>query len=92
MTLDKIIEIANKAYPDDWIQQYYEDPKLEYGDSLARFIMNEICETYDESCTDEQQIAEAIRVVQRAADEVQAVAYALERAEMELAQHGCVAK
>ena len=90
MTLDKIIEIANKAYPDEFIAQYYENPDLENGDTLAQFITCELVETYDSEATDAQQIAEAIRVISRAAAEVQTVAEAFEEAEVELAQHGCL--
>ena len=54
MTLNRIIEIANAAYPDDFIAQYHENPDLEHGDTLAKFLVVELTETYDEGATDEQ--------------------------------------
>ena len=47
------------------------------GDTLAEFIAVELAETYDEAATDEEQLDEAVRVMSRAADDVQAVADAL---------------
>lgn len=82
MKLVEILNIANAAYPDDCVAQYY-DPETgekasgDAGDTLAKFIAIEIIETYDAESSDQEQIAEARRVINRAASELNAVASAL---------------
>jgi len=54
MTLNEIMEIANKAYPDAEIEQHWdvENQRLKPGlgqDGLAEFIVRELRETYDEA-------------------------------------------
>jgi hypothetical protein len=49
------------------------------GDSLEWFMAIEIAETYDPDASDEQQIAEAIRALQRGVDDLQGAINELER-------------
>lgn len=87
MTLKKIIDIADKTYPDGLIGLYFNEKTGRakkttspgYGDGLARFICMELCETYDKDASDEKQLAEAIRVMETAQREVQDVVTALHK-------------
>jgi hypothetical protein len=44
---------------------------------LAQFVAHELAETYDGDASDNQQIATAVKAMQSAADDLQAVACAL---------------
>ncbi|HSB81964.1 MAG TPA: hypothetical protein VLM91_24555, partial [Candidatus Methylomirabilis sp.] len=63
MTLDRLVQIANAAYSDDLVWQYHRHPKRKFGDGLAKFIAEEIGETYEADAPTEQQLAEAVRVI-----------------------------
>jgi hypothetical protein len=77
MKLEELIKIADDAYPDGFVKQYYDDPQGNHGDSLARFIAFEIIETYDEDGTDENQLAQAIHTIANGRDELDRVLEAL---------------
>jgi aryl-alcohol dehydrogenase-like predicted oxidoreductase len=83
MTINQIICRAASSYPDalvlEYWDQYRERPKenIRVGDGLAEFIANELHVTYHEDATEEEQIAEAVSVMQSAADDLAAVANAL---------------
>lgn len=67
MTLQEIIEIADIAYDDDLlVRQYYDDLDGEFGDTLARFVAVELMDTYVGDDSDEEQLKEACRVMDRA--------------------------
>lgn len=78
MKLKEIIKIASDSYSDDLIMQYYEYPDEGHGDGLARFIALELQETYDEDVTEQEQIAEAYRVMENARDQIEDVMVAFE--------------
>jgi hypothetical protein len=87
MTLDDLIKIANSEYGDDLISRYYEarkereePPKDDIGDTLAKFIVIELCETFDGAATDKDQLSEAARVMNSAMRQVGDVADAFENA------------
>ena len=82
--INEIITVASSAYSDNYIADMYWDfdksqPKHneEGGDSLAEFIAIEIADTYDESASDDDQLGEAIRVVETASRQLSDVAEAL---------------
>jgi len=77
MKLEEIIDIADAAYPDDFVRQYFNEPEKDHGDSLARFIAFEIIETFDEDGTDENQLAQAIHAIANGRDELDRVLDAL---------------
>jgi len=88
MTLTEIIQIANDAYPDAFLGEYFDFDKGEripggFGDSLAMFIVNEIVETYEPNLSDAEQLGEASRVIECGRDDLQGVLHALERAQGE---------
>lgn len=81
MTLKELLDYANLGYPEAYLEVYYdEEGKFNpagSGDGLARFIVEEIIETYDASSSDEEQLREAIRVMERAVEHVHGVVEAL---------------
>lgn len=94
MKLNGLIEIVSAAYPDGLIAVEYWDFKRECprknpkgGDTLALFIALEIKDTYDADATDEQQIETALRAIERARGDLDAVGAAL-TGELEKRQGG----
>lgn len=78
MKLKDLIAIANGVYPDGLIQQYFEKPRKDHGDSLAAFIASELTSTLDQARSDAEQIRDAINAMERARDEIEKVIGALE--------------
>jgi hypothetical protein len=83
MTLNQLICRAASTYSDAMILEYWdlehEQPRKnpDGGDTLAQFIAFELAETFDPDADDGTQIATAVKAMQRAADELGAVAHAL---------------
>ena len=83
MTLNQLICRAASVYPDAFVLEYWsmdaQEPKPNRlgGDTLAQFIALELFETYDAEASDGEQIATAVKAMQTAADDLQAVAHAL---------------
>ena len=84
MKLNELIETVSAAYPDGLIAVEYWDFKRECprrnpkgGDTLALFIALEIKDTYDADAADEQQIQTALRAIERARGDLDAVSGAL---------------
>ena len=83
MTLNQLICRAASAYPDALVMEYWdqdlEQPRenIRVGDGLAEFIANELYSTFHEAASDDEQLAEAVSVMQSAADDLQSVAHAL---------------
>ena len=77
MTLVELLDLANAGYSDGFLSQYYDETgkfnEEASGDSLARFIVAEIIETYDPEATTATQLAEARRVVERGLGDIRAV-------------------
>ncbi|HEY3320161.1 MAG TPA: hypothetical protein VGP72_06835 [Planctomycetota bacterium] len=78
MTLNEIVEIADKVYPDSMIDQNFDKrtqslAAASKGDSLARFIVSELVETYAKDATDHVQASQALRVMEKAVQELTAV-------------------
>lgn len=83
MTLNQLVCRAASVYPDGYVLEYWDmqrqAPKANPvgGDTLAQFIAQEIADTYDAEASDGEQIAAAVKAMQSAADDLQAVAHAL---------------
>jgi hypothetical protein len=61
-----LMKAANRYYPDGYLSFYFDEDGNVVdgeGDSLAKFIVIEIYETYDEKASDEKQVAQAIHVL-----------------------------
>jgi hypothetical protein len=83
MTLNQLVCRAASAYPEAFVMEYWsqasEKPMAypEGGDTLAEFIARELYESFDPEAGDDEQLATAVKVMQSAADDLQAVAHAL---------------
>jgi hypothetical protein len=83
MTLNALVCRAASVYPEAYVLCYWNTDKQEPkrnragGDMLAQFVAHELAETYDGDASDNQQIATAVKAMQSAADDLQAVACAL---------------
>jgi len=78
MELKKLIDAANAAYPDDLIRRYEEGRTGNLGDTLAKFILLELEETFDPDATDEKQVETAARAMETAEGELAKVRKAIE--------------
>ena len=81
LTLLELLNLANEAYPDGFLAEYY-DPKTGErqrggGDSLARFIVAELSETFDPDASREAQVQEARNALNHAVDDLECVIEAL---------------
>lgn len=78
MTPTEIILLANEKYPDGYLEQYFNTrtgrPKRGSGDTLAKFVVSEIFDTYDEDNSDEGQRVDAAAAIRRAAEQLLTVA------------------
>lgn len=83
MKLSEIIAIADRAYPDGLVQAHFENPDGQHGDTLAEFIALELKDTYDADASSQDQLAEAVRAMRRARDELEGVLAALENIDKE---------
>jgi hypothetical protein len=82
MTLNQLIARAAIAYPEaavlDCWDMAREQPRRDKGDdTLALFVARELDCTFDPQADEATTIATAVRAMQTAADELQAVAHAL---------------
>ena len=83
MTLNQLVCRAASAYPEAFVMEYWnqasEKPRSnpDGGDTLAEFVALELYESFDPEAGDDEQLATAVKVMQSAADDLQAVAHAL---------------
>jgi hypothetical protein len=68
--LVELLNRANTAYPDNYLSEYFDDKTGEpitpiAGDTLAKFIVAELRETFEPTATDEQQLEVARSVLDR---------------------------
>lgn len=68
MKLGQLVAAANDRYPDGFLSQYFDVAREKFltrgcGDTLARFIVVEMRDTFDPAATDAAQVDEAIRVL-----------------------------
>ncbi len=82
MTLNEIMDVVHEAYPDGFTRNYWDAGQQRPcdcdGDTLAEFIVKELTDTYDASAGDEEQLEEAIRVMERACGQIGDVIEALQ--------------
>jgi hypothetical protein len=83
MTLNDLIDHANRYFPDSLVERYWDfvnsKPKTPRagGDTLALFIVREIADTYDKNDLDCVQLATASRAIESAINELSCVANGL---------------
>lgn len=78
MRLKELLDLANQGYPDGGLADYYDDQGQlveNTGDSLARFVVIELAETYEDVAdeTRELQLIRARDVIRRAAADLEGV-------------------
>ena len=83
MKLLELLNAANEGYPDGYLAEYY-DPytgkrKSGDGDTLAKFIVLELIDTFDSKATDDAQIGIATQMLERARTDLLGVIQALEK-------------
>ena len=89
MIPNMLISRAASVYPDAYVLQYWDFDKQEPkanpvgGDTLAQFIAQELADTFDPDAEESKQIAAAVKSVRSAADDLNAVAFAIERMAVE---------
>ena len=78
-TLERIIEVADGAYPDRLVSAYHEDPFGNHGDTLAKFVAVELGETFEDAPQGAESYAfeYAAERIDRAIEELRAVSNAL---------------
>jgi hypothetical protein len=80
-TLLELLNLANEAYPDGFLAEYYDARTGERqrggGDSLARFIVAELSETFDPGAAHAAQLEEARNALNHAVDDLERVIEAL---------------
>jgi hypothetical protein len=83
MTLLEVLNVANKGYPDGGLTRYFDpetgEPVDRYGDALAKFVVIEISETYEEGESDVDNLSRAKQVIRTAQGELEQVIEALTR-------------
>jgi hypothetical protein len=83
MRLVELLERTSQGYPDQYLREYYDrqtgERKSGSGDTLAEFVVIELSETFDPDASDQEQIDEAVRVLQGSIKELQDTIAALER-------------
>lgn len=82
MNIKELLDKAGTDYNVSRLETYYDEQgnfidNPVGGDTLARFIVLELIETFDTEATDEDQILEAIRVMENARGDIQNVINAL---------------
>jgi hypothetical protein len=73
-TLKELLDLANAAYDDGYLANYYtKEGKLKKngsGDTLAKFIVIELIETFDPKQTKKQQLYYAAQGMERAKEQL----------------------
>jgi hypothetical protein len=79
MTLDELMELADRAYgPDGLVLAYHQKPDEQHGDGLAKFLRNELVDTYDETVDEPTQIQTAVACIEQAIHQMNFVVEALD--------------
>lgn len=79
MTLKQILDKANEGYPDGRLEDYYDEDGYKqqddvYGtDTLAKFIVLELIDTFDPNASDEEQEDTAWNTLETAVRELSKV-------------------
>jgi len=80
MKISELIAIASENYPDDLLQQSYDEDCGDVGDTLAQFCAREISETADANADSATQLIQAIKQMMTARDEIDGIINSLQSA------------
>lgn len=82
MTLNELLEIVHRAYPDEQTRLCWNAKKQKVltgeGDTLAEFVVGEIADTFDPNLPTEKQLDGALSAMRWAYTELEAVIRGLE--------------
>jgi hypothetical protein len=82
LLLVELLNMANKGYPDEYLSEYYDTITGERipgeGDSLAKYIVAELRETFDSDASRAEQINQAHRALSNVIAELESVIQAIE--------------
>ena len=85
MKLLELLNAANEGYPEGYLAEYYDPDtgkrKSGDGDTLAKFIVLELIDTFDFKSSDDAQIDEATRVLESARRDLLGVIEALDESD-----------
>ena len=78
MKLIELMQEANTFYPDGCLEHYFDTEGLfkeaeHGGDSLARYIVIDLSETFDSDATDDEQLHEAKMLLHTALGDILSV-------------------
>jgi len=77
MKLTELIHRAAAVYPDAQLLAYWDGERVVHNpagdDTLAEFIVRELCATFDAQADTPEQIAEALRVLRKAVGDLESV-------------------
>lgn len=77
MTLEKLIAVADGAYPEGLVARAHKGEDT--GDTLALFVARELADIHDSDASDAEQTAIAANAMRKAAEELLGVCAALTR-------------
>lgn len=76
-SLVALLNIANEAYPDGYLAEYFDSETGERregsGDTLAQFIVAELRDTFNAEASRDEQIREARLALSNAIDDLEGV-------------------
>jgi hypothetical protein len=82
LLLVELLNMANKGYPDEYLSEYYDtltgERRQGEGDSLAKYIVTELSETFDPDATRTQQIDQACHALNNVIADLERVVEAIE--------------
>ena len=82
LLLVELLNIANKGYPDEYLSEYYDtntgERRQGEGDSLAKYIVTELSETFDPDATRGEQIDQARHALSNVIADLERVVEAIE--------------
>lgn len=91
MKINELIELVGEHYDDNFTDEYWNYTNERFdpnggGDGLAKFVVIEINDTFEPDATTDEQLEEAIRVMQAARNQLNDLIAGLEQAAMRVAR------
>jgi len=91
MKINELMELVGEHYDDAGTNAYWDYSESRcvdnmHGDTLAEFVAREINDTFEPEATTDEQLEEAIRVMQSARNQLNALIAGLEEAATRVAR------
>ena len=79
LSLPDLIDLADRAYNiDNMVRLYSRQPNTNHGDGLAKFVADELADTFDSSLDTHDKLVAAITAVESAVSQLQGVVLAFQ--------------